>query len=165
MLGSESKYFHKDKANLDKCVFDMVAYLKMKGYNYDQIAIYIKAFEYFVLNPNDFDGATLVNDLCDIRGLDLDAMLHDHQYIVYFVGGSFSMKYRADKLFMHGIKKKGKNGILYKLGVKNYPAYSRFIGLTISDLFWVPFAIIKRGRMSEKQREDFLKDYVTLLKH
>lgn len=164
MFGSKSNYFHQDKAHLHECASLVISYLRGKGYLYSEIDIYLKAFEYFIINPDQFDGATLVNELYDIKGLDLDALLHDYQYIVYNVGSSVSMKFRADKLFGCGIKRKGKNGILYKLGVKNYPAYSRFIGLTISDLFWVPFARIKRGKMTKEQKEQFMCDYNTLIK-
>src|SRR6478752_1097821 len=109
MLGSVSHYFEQDKAQLDNCALNVISYLKLKGYDYDEINVYIKAFEYFVINPHDFDGATLVKDLCDLPGLDLDAMLHDFQYIFYGVGASVSMKWRADKLYALGNERKGKS--------------------------------------------------------
>jgi hypothetical protein len=36
--------------------------LDAKGYS-EQIAVYIKAFDYFWENPDDFDGATIVKTL------------------------------------------------------------------------------------------------------
>lgn len=155
MLGSKSSYFHKDKAHLDKCALNMVEYLKLKGYNYNQIAIYLKAFEYFVDNPNHFDGATLVRDLTDIPGLDIDACYHDYCYINYNVAVNPVMKWKADFLYGKGNERKGKS---------QYAAYSRFAGLTLSGLLFIPFARFKRGRMSREQKENFLRDYNTLIK-
>jgi hypothetical protein len=37
--------------------------LDAKGYSAEQIAVYIKAFDYFWENPDDFDGATIVKTL------------------------------------------------------------------------------------------------------
>jgi len=155
MLGSKSSYFHQDKAHLDKCALDMVAYLKLKGYSYSQINVYLVAFEYFENNPNEFDGATLVKDLCDLPGLDIDAMLHDFHYINCNVGSSFAMKWKADFLYAKGNERKGKSP---------YASCSRFAGLTLSGLLFIPFAILKRGKMSKEQKEKFLHDYKTLLK-
>jgi hypothetical protein len=39
---------------------------RCKGYSAEQIAVYIKAFDYFWENPDDFDGATIVKDLMDV---------------------------------------------------------------------------------------------------
>ena len=88
MLGSVSHFFEQDKNVLAVKYQDVFSILKIKGYNVDQQTVYKKAFDYFVENPHDFDGATLVNDLCDIPDLDLDAMLHDYHYVNYNVGSS-----------------------------------------------------------------------------
>jgi hypothetical protein len=55
-------------------------YLVMKGYDHHETALYLQAFDFFCQNPTEFDGATIVKDLVDLNGLDLDAMLHDFQY-------------------------------------------------------------------------------------
>jgi hypothetical protein len=45
---------------------------RCKGYSAEQIAVYIKAL-ITLGNPDDFDGATIVKDLMDVPGIDLDA--------------------------------------------------------------------------------------------
>ena len=73
------------------------------------------------------------------------------------------MKWRADKLYLMGNDKKGKYGVLFKwFKIKHYPAYSRFIGLTISDLGFIAYARLKHGKMSTDQKENFIKDYKIL---
>jgi hypothetical protein len=43
---------------------DRISSLDAKGYSAEQIAVYIKAFDYLG-KPDDFDGATIVKDLMD----------------------------------------------------------------------------------------------------
>ena len=164
MFGSKSDYFKQSKEELTQCHEAMCELLCLKGYSVNEVSVYSRAFMYFIDNPTDFDGATLVNDLCDIPGLDIDALLHDYHYVICNVGASITYKWRADRLFFEGLKRKNKDGILYKLRITNYPAYSRLLGLTVADVFFVPFAFLKRGRMSPQQKELFLMDYVILNK-
>jgi len=154
MLGSKSNYFHQDKAHLDKCDLDVRTYLWIKGYSIPQVAIYLNAFDYFRENPNEFDGATLVRDLCDIPGLDIDALYHDYCYINYNVAVNPIMKFRADKLYAKGNERKGKS---------QYAAWSRMVGLTLTGIGFIPLAIFWRGRMTKEQKEKFLQDYKILL--
>lgn len=90
MFGSTNLFF----AHINK--FDLVADAKLKMINLliernrseTDINKYSEAFDYFVRNPQDFDGATGIKDLVDIRYgtneftvLDLDAMQHDYDCI------------------------------------------------------------------------------------
>lgn len=154
MLGSSNHFFNQDKATLNLKRDYVWKLLTMKGYCNDAVAVYLKAYDYFCINPDDFDGATLIKDLCDIPDLDLDAMYHDYCYLIYNVASNISMKWRADKLYAKGNERKGK-GL--------YSAYSRFIGLSVSGIGFIPFARIKRGKMSEKQKISFMSDYKTLM--
>lgn len=154
MLGSENHFFTQDKATLNLKRDYVWKLLTMKGYCNDAVAIYLRAYDYFSINPAEFDGATLVKDLCDIPDLDLDAMYHDYCYIIYNVASSVSMKFRADKLYAIGNEYKGKG---------KYPSWSRFIGLTLSGLGFIPFARLKRGKMTKEQKESFMCDYRTLI--
>lgn len=154
MLGSVSHYFEQDKTTLAQCRDKVIQYLILKGYELLGIAIYLKAFDYFVENPHDFDGATLVKDLCDLPGIDLDAMAHDFWYIKYNVASSIGLKWKADFLYSKGNERKGK-GL--------YSAYSRFAGLTLVGIGFIPFARLKRGKVTKEQREEFLADYKCLI--
>lgn len=135
MLGSQSRWFHKDPEELKIKRLEIITLLKIKGYRSDQIEIYLKAYDYFCVNPDSYDGATIVKDLCDIPRLDLDAMLHDFHYIVYNVSKSFKTKFLADWIYAKGQESKGKG---------SYSSFSRFLGLTIVGLFFVPYTVLKK---------------------
>lgn len=154
MLGSENHFFTQDKATLLLKRDYVWKLLTMKGYCNDAVAIYLKAYDYFTKNPSEFDGATLVKDLCDIPDLDLDAMYHDFCYLVYNVASNISMKWRADKLYSKGNERKGKS---------EYAAWSRFIGLSLSGIGFIPYARLKRGKMDKQQKESFMCDYKILM--
>jgi hypothetical protein len=126
----------------------------LKGYSYPQILVYIRAYDFFCFNPFQYDGATLVKDLMDIPGLDLDAMLHDYNYIKYNAGVNLGIKLRADWLIAKEGERKGK-GI--------YSSYSKFIGLTISTVVFTPYSFFKRGSTTDLQKKEFLNDYETLM--
>jgi hypothetical protein len=154
MLGSKSTYFSKtlDKLKSDRVNINLL--LMYKGYSQEQIDIYLSAFDYFTKHPNDFDGATIVKDLVDIPGLDLDAMLHDYHYLVYKVSSSFSAKFITDWIYAKGQERKGKG---------SYSSFSRFIGLTLIGLFLVPIRYIKNGKISTENRLAILNDYKILI--
>lgn len=155
MLGSKNNFFKAPPAELYKSCEQMVRLLEIKGYSKSEINVYIDAFNYFWANPNAFDGATIVKDLCDIPGLDLDAMLHDYHYLKHGVASNFVTKWKADWLFAKGHERKGKG---------QYSAYSRFIALTIIGVFFVPYVLIKRGKITKTQKTEFLKEYNLLIK-
>lgn len=123
--------------------------LNAKAYERQEIKVYKKAFLFFALNPNKFDGATFSKDLCDIKGIDLDAMLHDYHYCNYNVCSNFATKWKADWIFAKGMERKGKS---------QYSAFGRFIGLSIVGLFTVPFTWKKANK------EEIQKDYKILIK-
>lgn len=154
MLGSTNHFFTQSALKLTIGRVNVIDLLTIKGYNAMSIEVYLKAYDYFCVNPNNFDGATCVKDLCDLPDLDLDALLHDYHYIAYNVGSSFDLKTKADWLYAKGNERKGK-GI--------YSAYSRFAGLTITTPFFSLFARLKRGKVTKEQREKFLNDYNILL--
>lgn len=155
MLGSKSKFFHQSVEILASKRRQVNQLLILKGYNEKQIAIYIEAYNYFCVNPSEFDGATIVKDLIDIPGLDLDAMLHDYHYIVHNTAANFGTKWKSDWLYAKGQERKGKG---------QYSAFSRFVGLTLIGIGFVAFARWKRGKIKENQRNKFLKEYQILIK-
>ena len=79
MFWSKSDFFKQSKLDL-KFKRDFVSdILNYKGLKNDY---FLKAYDYFVVNPTEFDGATIIKDLNDIQDLDLSALVHDYQYIV-----------------------------------------------------------------------------------
>lgn len=155
MLGSKSHFFNQPAEVLSSKRRQVDQLLKLKGYSDSQISIYIEAYNYFCINPSQFDGATIVKDLIDIPGLDLDAMLHDYHYIVHNTAANFGTKWKSDWLYAKGQERKGKG---------QYSAFSRFVGLTIIGIGFVAFAFYKRGKIKENQKTTFLKEYEILIK-
>jgi hypothetical protein len=154
MLGSENHFFNQDSKVLQVLRKDVNYLLVIKGYNYKQVDIYLKAYDYFILNPKDFDGATLVNDLCDLPNLDLDAMLHDFHYLVYNVAANLKYKQMADEIFKIGIERKGKS---------NYSGWTRKLGLWLATPYLILRAKNKYGKMTALQMLNISADYRCLV--
>lgn len=154
MMGSKNNFFKQDLATLEQKRSDVATLLKIKGYYDHQIEVYLKAFDYFIKNSEEYDGATIVKDLQDIPHLDLDAMLHDYHYLVSNVAANFYTKWYADWLYAKGQERKGKG---------QYSSFSRFLGLTIIGIGFVPYANYIRGDISIKQKIDFFKNYEALM--
>jgi len=155
MLGSKSTYFIQPKEVLFDSRDKVFRLLDLKGYSANEIAIYLKAFDYFCENTIAFDGATIVKDLMDIPDLDLDAMLHDFHYLKYNVGVNFITKWQADWIYAKGNERKGKG---------SYSSFSRFIGLTFIGIGFVPYVYFKRGKITPEQKTEFKKEYQILIK-
>lgn len=155
MLGSYNHFFEQPMAVLFDKREQVKIYLEIKGYSKSEIYIYIRAYNYFCKNIQAFDGATLLKDLEDLPDLDLDAMLHDYQYINYFAATNFKTKWKADWLYFLGNQRKGKD---------NIGAFFRFIFLTIIGIGFVPYAYFKRGKMNCLQHENFNNDFNILNK-
>jgi hypothetical protein len=154
MLGSTSAFFQDSILVLSRKRTDVKQYLFLKGYSGTEIGIYLNAFDYFTVKPFAFDGATIVKDLIDIHGLDLDAMLHDYHYDRYGVASNFVTKWKADWLYAKGQERKGKG---------QYSAFSRFVGLTVTGIGFVPYAFLKRGTITTSRKKEFLKEYEILI--
>lgn len=153
MLGSKNTYFRQNAYTLEGKWVNIYNLLFAKGYSKAEIGIYEKAYFYFCDNPKEFDGATLVKDLCDIPGLDLDAMLHDYHYIVYNAGANLLSKKQADLIYASGMRRKGKN---------KYSAYSRLFGLSVIDIPFVVWATIRKGKASKEQKIAMNEEYNNL---
>ncbi len=122
---------------------DIVNSLKSLNIQDSKIKEYEVAFEYFLNNPDKFDGATFVKDLFILKisqrdrfgdriKLDINAMLHDYEYL------------RGD---FYSLKKITISNLNY---IKNIQAcgqglhWTRFIGLTFISLFYVPYKNFKK---------------------
>lgn len=138
LFNSYSTYFLQDPFKLQENRKKVDDLLFLKGYEVDQREIYLKAYDYFTYNGREFDGATMTEDLNDIEGLDLDAMLHDYLYIEYNVAGNYSFIWKADKLMRSEMKRRGKSTINAGL---------RFVLLLLKTLIGYPaFSFLFRGR-------------------
>ncbi len=130
MLGSKSTYFKT--GDLVQKRKDVITYLRLKGLSHLN-NYFLEAFDFFVVNPDEFDGATLVKDLNDIKGLTLSAMRHDYDTIMLLP--KFTklkwVKYNIIYAWHYG-----KNLELMGKGI--WTPYFRAIGLIVATpLYWL----------------------------
>ena len=129
MFFSKDNTFYKSKEELEYLLNDIIKILTIKkNKNIEQ---YIIAFNYFVNNPSKFDGATIVKDLVDIEELDLDAMVHDYDYL-HGANRNFIKKWNADIRYIKNMEANGK-------GIRVF----RFLILTLLGIFFVPYCYMK----------------------
>lgn len=130
MLGSKNNTFYKSNEYLNGLYSNMNLLLFLKGRNEKDIKDYQNAFQYFQRFPFKFDGATIVKDLNDLPNLDLDAMLHDYEYLKG-ANKDFVKKWYCDIRYIKNMEKNGK-------GIR----VVRFILLSLIGLIFVPYCKI-----------------------
>jgi len=130
MFWSKNNTFRKRSEEIDSLFKNMQELLTIKNRSLEDIWLYKKAFLYFRSNPYKFDGATIVKDLNDLPNLDLDAMVHDWQYLTG-ANKSFVKKYKADLYYIRNMEKNGK-------GIR----IVRFLLLTLIGIIFVPYCKI-----------------------
>lgn len=116
ILTSKSNYFQQSQFDLSANRDLLITYLVIKKFNRTQRDIILKAYDYFVENPNKYDGATMSQDLYDLPksgkydGLEIAAMLHDYMYIE--LGANLSREHMklADKVMKSIMIKTNKSG-------------------------------------------------------
>tara|TARA_R110002012_G_C11605946_1_gene607758 strand:- start:361 stop:789 length:429 start_codon:yes stop_codon:yes gene_type:complete len=111
MYGSRNDFFKQNKIQLAEAKRKLLSVLEAKERNGNDKRKYLIAFSYFCNNPQNYDGATIVKDLVDVRQdeyyLDVDAMLHDYEYVM---GKADTMKDRwiCDKKYIKNMELNGK---------------------------------------------------------
>ena len=131
MFWSKDDTFKKSKQELDILRKNVKAYLNIKERKMSDISDYLNAFDYFTVHSDKFDGATIVKDLVDIGELDLDAMVHDYDYI-NGANRNFIKKWKADIKYIKNMERNGK-------GIRVF----RLLLLTIIGIVFVPYCFIK----------------------
>ena len=131
MFWSKDDTFKKSKTELDILRKNVKAYLNIKERNKSDISDYLNAFDYFTVHSDKFDGATIVKDLVDIGELDLDAMVHDYDYL-HGANRNFIKKWKADIKYIKNMERNGK-------GIRVF----RLLLLTIIGIVFVPYCSIK----------------------
>ena len=131
MFWSKDDTFKKSKQELDILRKNIKAYLHIKERKMSDISDYLNAFDYFTVHSDKFDGATIVKDLVDIGELDLDAMVHDYDYI-NGANRNFIKKWKADIKYIKNMERNGK-------GIRVF----RLLLLTIIGIVFVPYCFIK----------------------
>jgi hypothetical protein len=125
---SKSTFFLKSKEELAKKWYLLEITLIDFKFTEHEIKGFKNAYNFFLENPYEFDGATIVRDLNTINELDAPAMLHDFKYI-FSRGIKHRLKY--DKEYLDN---------MIKLEVHPISAYLRFgllIFLNISGIYFL----------------------------
>ena len=131
MFWSRDDTFKKSKTELDILRKNLKAYLHIIERKISDISDYLNAFDYFTVHSDKFDGATIVKDLVDIGELDLDAMVHDYDYL-HGANRSFIKKWNADIRYIKNMEANGK-------GIRVF----RLLLLTIIGIVFVPYCFLK----------------------
>lgn len=131
MFWSRDDTFFESKIELSILRLKIQKLLKIKNRSHQDIELYLSAFDYFRKYPEKFDGATIVKDLVDIGELDLDAMVHDYEYLMG-ANRSFVKKWKADIKYIKNMEKNGKGIRVFRLFL-----------LTIIGILFVPYCWIK----------------------
>jgi len=136
MFGSKNFFFYQSAESMSKHRLSVVVSLKLKQRSRVDRLKYLYAFDFFCQNPNKYDGATIIKDLVDIRYqkyyLDLDAMLHDYEYIKG-ANRNYIRKWFSDLRYIKNMELNGK-------GVR----YVRFVFLTIFASYLPIYKLFKK---------------------
>lgn len=131
MLGSKNDFFKQKTEQLTRSKYDMLDILSLLGRSEQDKLMYLDAYNYFISNPDKFDGATIMRDLFVLKTkkdkLDIDAMLHDYEY-VNGANLSFKLKHKSDLRYFNNMLLNGKGVQLFRLSA-----------LLIGGLFFVPY--------------------------
>lgn len=156
LFSSSNNFFRSDLKILSENRKRVDLYLQLKNYDLSDRMIYLRAYDYFSANPDDFDGATMTEDLPDIDDLELAAMLHDYLYIFYQSSSSFRYTWLADKLIRSEMRRMNKS---------SWNTGARFVLLILKTPFFVPYTRLILGRkMSVLNKYTFNVIYRTLSK-
>ena len=146
LFSSSNNFFHQEDHFIFQGKSEMDIILQLWGYELSERGPYRHAYDYFVKNPEQFDGATMTEELCDIPWLDLDAMLHDYLYVGLNASASLKYMWKADKLLRQEMRRKGKS---------SWNTGYRFTMLVLKTPFFLPWCwLIKGRRISDEQRRD-----------
>ena len=78
---SSNNHFSKSKKDLES---DLKLCLKLL-YNFefpkDYIDKFDEAYYYFILNPKEYNGTSVINDRYTIKGLEIQSVVHDYDWI------------------------------------------------------------------------------------
>lgn len=150
MFGSKNYFFIQGKETLTQKRLQLEFLLKDIWERDDSVVdFYLTAYDFFVINPGQYDGATIVKDLEILPGLDIHAMIHDYIYITYKVSVNFEAKWYADKIYALEME---------RMGGSAYSTWSRFVALTLlGGLFFTPYRILAGTKITDYEKTEFRK--------
>ena len=141
---STDHYFSQSVKILKANRRDVDTFLTLKGYEVSQREIYLKAYDHCCYNPEDYNGASLTEDLFDVHHLEMVSMLHDVLYVRDNASVSLKYMWKADKLLRSEMKRMGKS---------SWNTGARFVLLLLKTPVWIAWCwLIKGRRITEGQK-------------
>jgi hypothetical protein len=113
-------YFLKDIETLAKNW--QLLELWLNNHEFGNVHQYAEAYTYFMTDPKNYDGATVIRDIQILNGLDPFAMLHDYKYIK---AKNIKDRLKADWRYAKDME---------KAKIHPFTAYSRGIGLIFINI-------------------------------
>lgn len=101
---SKNNFFYQSPEKLSRKREEMLRKLVEAHFQPWQISWFEKAYDFFIIHPSGYDGATMSQDLHDIapdgavNGLEFASMLHDYLYVVFKVSTDRTYMKKADKV-------------------------------------------------------------------
>ena len=134
MLGSKNNFFLQDRETFATKRHHLINVLI--DFGVEDLDRWLKSYDYFIFNPAEFDGATIVKDLNTIADYDGAAANHDYTYLHI---GFWSYKGLIEKLksdFKYGKDQE-------KTGKGSITAYTRTVLLWLSTPLYYLLLIFK----------------------
>ena len=131
MLGSKNDFFYLPYSKLEVLKLDMLEALRLVDRSKEDIQEYLDAYNYFICNPSQFDGTTVMRDLFTIKGegykLSVDSLLHDYESVTG-ANKSFVKWYYSAIKYYNNLLKNGKEAHV-----------TRLVLLLMVGVFFVPY--------------------------
>lgn len=145
-------FFSQDAETLESRKTHLASVLFDFGFSMQEVSEIMLAYDYFIDNPTQFDGASIVKDLDTINGLDAAAMVHDYDYIL---GYFWSIR---------GLVRKIKNDWKYaqfqeRTGKGSITPYTRAILLIISTPLYYLFFQVKKLKFSKNRFKNYSENH------
>ena len=147
-----NSFFYKPYCILYKKCLLLFELLQDFQFTDSQLTKFIEAYNYFIINPEKFDGATIVRDNFNIKNLDACAMLHDYMYVKFNVSVNLKNKFKADLLYCKLLRKF--NASWSSVWIV------RFLGLIISSPFFALYKKIKYKLVHSKNDNLLFKEFI-----
>lgn len=148
---SKNNFFSQSKVELDFQRDNLVKLLRIKLFKEYQIEYCLSAFDFFTTHPEDYDGATMSQDLHDLprtkgfSGLEVSSMVHDYMHIALNAYADEKAIKKSDQVFKTIMRKMDKSGVEIKW---------RMLRLSILSIFYPWYNRVFRGYSISKEQTE-----------
>jgi hypothetical protein len=120
---SKNEHFFKSekelKSDLDLCIKILINF----NFKSDYIIRFRNAYAHFIVNPEEYNGTSVINDRETIKGLELQSVVHDYDWIL---AKSFKDLHVSNIRYAKALRQVNVNFIW---------AWGLFVGLEIASIF------------------------------